>query len=85
MLRISAVRAERQPSTSMKLRLARMADPAFVMVVVDAGTQARNLRDMCRMFVETGKEPGYCGRAEHTRLASSKPQEEGPKTLCFEL
>jgi len=41
MLRISAVRAERQPSTSMKLRQARMADPAFVMVVVDAGTQAR--------------------------------------------
>ena len=81
MLRISAVRAERQPSTSMELRLARMADPAFVMVVVDAGTQARNLRHMCRMFVETGKEPGYCGRAEHARLTSSKPQEEGPKTV----
>ena len=85
MLRISAVRAERQPSTSMKLRLARMADPAFVMVVVDAGTQARNLRDMCRMFVETGKYPGYCGRAEHARLTLSKPQEESPKTLCIEL
>jgi hypothetical protein len=85
MLRISAVRAERQPSTSMKLRQARMADPAFVMVVVDAGTQARNLREMCRMFVETGKYPGYCGRAEHARLTLSKPQEEGPKTLCIEL
>lgn len=85
MLRIFAVRAERQTLTSMKLRLARMADPAFVMVVVDAGTQARNLRDLCRTFVETGKHPGYCGRAEHMRLTSSKPQEKGPKTLCFEL
>jgi hypothetical protein len=63
----------------MKLRLARTVDPAFVMVVVDAGTQARNLRDMCRTFVETGKEPGYCGQTERTRLTSPKTQGEGLK------
>ena len=74
MLRIPAVRAERRPSSSMKLRLARMADPAFGMAVVYAGTQARNnicgtcvecswkranSRDMRRIFVETGKQPGH--------------------------